>query len=209
MGCIQGASAAARISPVEPAQLLVTGFGAFEGVEENPSGALARALDADEGVVGVELPVTFRGSAEAWDSALAALPRPPAALLSLGVHPGPSLRLEHRAGPDLSADRPDTSGETGAALSGAMGGGGGDLFTSLDLDALAEALRAGGWAGEIERSTDAGRYVCERIYRHVLVRGAELGVPGLFLHVPPLATASVEEQLGPVRALVGALRAQL
>jgi len=194
---------------VEPAPLLITGFGAFERVEENPSGALARALDAEEGVVGVELPVTFRGSAEAWDAALAALPVRPAALLSLGVHPGPSFRLEQRAGPSLLTDRPDSAGETGAAVSGAMGGGEGDLFTSLELDALADALRAGGWTGEIERSADAGKYVCERIYRHVLVRGAELGVPGLFLHVPPLATVPVEEQLAPVRALVQALRAQV
>ena len=209
MSCIPGARGAARITAVEPALLLVTGFGAFERVDENPSGALARALDAEDGVVGVELPVTFRGSAEAWDAALAALPARPRALLSLGVHPGSSFRLEERAGPALSTDRPDTAGETGAALSGAMGGGDGDLVTSLDLDALADALRAGGWEGEVERSVDAGQYVCERIYRHVLVRGAELGVPGLFLHVPPLATAPLEAQLPPVRALVAALRAQV
>lgn len=195
---------------MEPALLLVTGFGAFEAVEDNPSGALARALASDPGVFGVQLPVTFQGSGEAWDDALASLePRRPAALLSMGVHPGSSFRLESRAGTELLRDRPDTTGETGAALCGAMGGPEGDLFTGLELAPLEEALRSGGWTAAIELSSDAGGYVCERIYRHVLVRGAELGVPGLFLHVPPLAVANLEEQLGPVRALVAALRAQL
>ena len=195
---------------MESPLLLITGFGAFEGVEENPSGALASSLDGDPGVVGVELPVTFRGSAEAWDEALAGLaPRRPAALLSLGVHRRGSFRLERRAGATLSTGRPDCAGETGDALSGAMGGGAGDLATTLLLEPLAEALRAGGWEGEGEHSEDAGGFVCERIYRHVLMRGAELGVPGLFLHVPPLAAAPLERQVGPVRSLGEALRAQV
>jgi pyrrolidone-carboxylate peptidase len=195
---------------VESALLLISGFGAFEGVEENPSGALARTLDGDPGVVGVELPVTFRGSAQAWDEALAGLaPRRPVALLSLGVHPRASFRLERFAGATLSMDRPDCAGETGAEVSGSMGGGPGDLATTFELEPLADALRAGGWEGEVEHSQDAGGFVCQRIYRHVLVRGAELGVPGLFLHVPPLAAAPLERQAGPVRALVDALRAQV
>ena len=189
--------------------MFLTGFGPFESVDDNPSGALARTLDGDPGIRGVELPVTFAGSAEAWDAQVAALEEAPAALLSLGVHPGPSFRLERRAGPELRADRADTAGQTGADLSGRMGGEEGDLFTSLDLDPLHQALIEGGWSGAIERSEDAGRYVCERIYRHVLVRGAERGVPGLFLHVPPLGCAPVDQQLGPVRALIQALREQL
>lgn len=187
----------------------MTGFGPFESVDDNPSGALARTLDGEAGIRGVELPVTYAGSAEAWDAHLGELTGQPAAFLSLGVHPGSSLRLEHRAGPELLHDRVDTAGETGAALCGNMGGGEGDLYTSLDLDALQAALVAGGWRGEVERSEDAGKYVCERVYRHVLVRGAERGVPGLFLHVPPLASASLEQQIGPVRALIAALREQL
>lgn len=183
----------------------LTGFGPFEGVEENPSGALARALDRETYVHGVELPVTFAGSAEAWDAAFEGLPERPDVLLSLGVHPGPSFRLERRAGAELTLDRPGTDGVSGADLSGTMGGGEGDLFTSLDLDELEQALRLGGWTGEIERSEDAGKYVCERVYRHVLVRGAEHGIPGLFLHVPPLDVASLEEQLAPVRSVVRAL----
>ena len=104
-------------------RLLVTGFGAFERVDENPSGALARALDGEDGVVGVELPVTFRGCAEALDAALARLDGPPEAILCTGVHPEPTFRLERRARARLGNDRPDTAGETGEVVSGAMGSG--------------------------------------------------------------------------------------
>ena len=186
---------------MESGLLFVTGFGPFEGVPENPSGLLARALDREGGMVGVELPVTFEGSARAWDEAFARLTRPPTALLSMGVHPGSALRIEVRARPHLRSTKLDNEGRCGADLSGRMGGGAGDLETNLDPPPLIAALRSGGWRGAIECSRDAGGYVCERIYRHVLVRAAEQGIPGLFLHVPPLERASLEELLGPVTAL--------
>ena len=189
---------------MEPTRLLVTGFGAFEAVEDNPSGALARALDGERGVVGVLLPVTFRGSAEAFDAALDGMEQRPEVILCSGVHPGSEFRLERRAGAHLGSDRVDNEGETGDVVSGSMGGGEGYLSTDLDLEALAEVMRAGG-ASNVRVSKDAGGYVCERIYRHALVRGGELGIPTLFLHVPPLGVQSVREQLPPVRALVEAL----
>ena len=49
---------------MEPPLVFLTGFGPFESVDDNPSGALARTLDGDPGIRGVELPVTFAGSAE-------------------------------------------------------------------------------------------------------------------------------------------------
>lgn len=184
--------------------LLVTGFGAFESVEHNPSGALARALDGEPGVVGVELPVTFRGSARALDAALERLGVPPAALLCTGVHPGASFRLERRAGAQLSSERPDNDGETGTAVAAELDGPG-DLETTLDVDALAALLRRAG-AERVEVSANAGGYVCERVYRHALLRAGELGVPALFLHVPPLSAMALERQLPVVRALAHALR---
>ena len=55
--------------------LLITGFGPFEGVDDNPSGQLAQALHAPPRRVGVELPVTFRGAPVAMDAALAKIGR--------------------------------------------------------------------------------------------------------------------------------------
>ena len=185
--------------------ILLTGFGAFEGVDENPSGALVRLLDGRRKVRGVILPVEFRASAEALDEALASGPEP-SLILCLGVHPGPGYRLERRAGPTLSLERPDNAGECGGVVSGEMGGPEGDLVTGLDLDELLEVLSRGG-AEAVCISTDAGGYVCERIYRHALVRAGERGAEALFFHVPPLAEVPIEAQAEVLRLLLSALGA--
>ena len=191
------------------APIFLTGFGAFEGVAENPSGALAKALGEEPGIVGIELPVTFEGSASSYDRALDQLQESsPAALVSLGVHPGSGFRLEARAGALLGSDRPDNAGEVGSTLAGRMGGGEGDLRSSLDLAQLAEELRALD-SGEVSISEDAGGYVCERVYRHLLVRAQERGIPGLFFHVPPLEETSLEIQATVVRGLLQGIRRQL
>lgn len=176
--------------------LLVTGFGSFEQVTDNPSGALARRLDARPDVVGVELPVSFARAPAALDAALEGLPGRPAGILCLGVHPGESFRFERLARPDLDADRADVDGGVGAAL----GWTGPVLQTGLDLERLVAPLAAGGAPWEV--SEDAGRYVCECVYRHALTRAQELGLPGLFLHVPPPDKLAVDEQLAWVERVV-------
>jgi len=177
--------------------LLVSGFGAFEGVTDNPSGTLARILGQRPGVLGVELPVTFRGSGEALDVALGTMHAPPLALLALGVHRGPGFRLESRATADLTSTRPDNAGEFGSDL----GLHGPERRTSFDLDALERALEKAG-SGPVQRSDDAGGYVCQRVYWHVLGMGAELGVPALFLHIPPIDQRPVQDQQPCVEAVV-------
>jgi len=188
-------------------RLLLTGFGPFESVGLNPSGELARALAEAPGLVTRVLPVTFRGSARSLDDALAALPRL-AALVCTGVHGGATFRLERRARARLGSARRDNDGEEGSVVSGAMGGGDGDLETSLDLVQLGELLRSCG-AREVQLSDDAGGYVCERVYRHALVRAAERGIPAVFLHVPPLELVPLEQQLAVVRGFVAGLRERL
>jgi len=180
----------------------VTGFGAFESVERNPSGELALALAADPppgvAIEAVRLPVTFRGAPQAMDEALAALaPIRPDLLLSLGVHPGSSFRLETRARARMAAGRPDNAGVMGQELDMPDGP---DLATELRLGPLADSLRSSG-APEVEVSTDAGGFVCERIFRHGLELGRRLAVPALFLHVPPISAMSLEDQLPIVRTL--------
>ena len=183
--------------------LLITGFGPFEGVDDNPSGQLAQALHAPPRRVGVELPVTFRGAPVAMDAALAGLAGPPLAILSLGVHPGASFRLEQRGTTALRPARTDNDGVSGDAL-GLVGA---PLETVLDLEALEACLRAAG-AGEPELSADAGGYVCERTYRHGLERGLELAVPALFLHVPPADVLPVTSQLPIVERVVAEVERQ-
>ena len=185
--------------------ILITGFGSFEGVDKNPSGALARRFDGQGPVRGAVLPVEFRASAEGLDAALASGPEP-SLILCLGVHPGPGYRLERRAGPTLGLERPDNVGECGDVVSGEMGGPEGDLVTGLDLDELLEALSSGG-ADNVCISEDAGGYVCERVYRHALVRASERGAEALFFHVPPLAEVPIGAQAEVLHSLLATLGA--
>ncbi|MEO6710367.1 MAG: hypothetical protein ABI054_13425 [Planctomycetota bacterium] len=181
--------------------LLVTGFGPFPGVERNPSREIAEALashgiGAEVEVTGVELPVAFGEVAPAIDAVLQRLPQPPDVILGLGVWGnGDSFRLERRARGVFDTTRVDNAGETGAGL---------DLgpprSTDLDLDQLAECLRASG-SGPVRISEDAGGYVCERTYLHLLKRAKELGARALFLHVPPIEVVDLERQITSVKAL--------
>ena len=188
------------------ALVLVTGFGAFEDVERNPSGEIARALEAAPpaglDVRAAELPVTFDGAPVAVRQAVErVLPERPAALLGLGVQKEAYFRLERRARGALVGDRSDNAGET-ASSAGVDAGP--DLETSLELERLATVLREAG-ADDVRISEDAGGYVCERSYHALLSAGTLLAAPTLFLHVPPVATCPTETQVPLVRALLAAL----
>jgi pyroglutamyl-peptidase len=181
--------------------LLVTGFGPFPGVERNPSREIAMALEqqgiGDEvEVSGAELPVVFAEVAPAIDAVLRAVNPPPDVILGLGVWGnGDSFRLERRARGVFDTTRVDNAGLTGAGL---------DLgparSSDFDLAPLAECMRQAG-AGEVRLSDDAGGYVCERTYLHLLTRAQELHARALFLHVPPLGVVPLERQIACVKAL--------
>jgi pyroglutamyl-peptidase len=182
--------------------VLVTGFGAFEEVERNPSGLLAEGLveNPPAGVecVGGTLPVSFRRAPRVMDELFARLgARRPELIFSLGVCPEAGFRIESRAGDRLRAGRPDVDGEEGASL-GSLGP---ERSTSLDVEALAARV-AREAAAPVRVSGDAGGYVCERIYHHALSRADELAVPALFLHVPPSDLLPLEVQERAVRVLL-------
>ncbi len=182
-------------------RLFVTGFGSFPGVERNPSREIARTLEERGLSTGIqvdaaELPVAFHAVAPAIDAALEALTRPPDVILGIGVWGnGNCFRLERRARGIFDATRLDNDGDTGAGIDL-----GPERTTDYDLARLAEVMRTAG-AGEVRISEDAGRYVCERTYLHLLTRAQELGARAIFLHVPPLEVIDIERQIACVTAL--------
>ena len=180
--------------------VLLTGFGPFLAVERNPSGLAAGALAADppEGleVVGRELPVELFAAGEALEEAVAACPRPPDWILSLGVHRGAWFRPEALARARLASAKPDNAGRYASELPPL---GDRDLEARVDVEGAAEILRACG-AAEARPSRDAGGYVCERVAYANYAAAERLGVPGLFLHVPPLELVALEDQLAILRA---------
>ena len=181
--------------------LLVTGFGPFPGVEHNPSREIAKALasrgiGADVEITAAELPVAFAEVAPAIDAVLARMTRAPDVLLGIGVwgH-GDSFRLERRARGVFDTTRADNAGATGAGIDL-----GPERSTNFDLAALAECMRVAG-AGVVKLSEDAGSYVCERTYLHLLTRAEDLGARALFLHIPPVEVIGLERQIACVTAL--------
>jgi pyroglutamyl-peptidase len=174
-------------------ELLLTGFGPFLKVADNPSGALARRFDGREvgGCVvrGRELPVVFDEVEAAVGRALETLAGPPVGLLGLGVHRGAQWRVERCARRPLSATKPDVAGRV-ASQARFRPGAAPLLGTVLDPLSLARTLEAAGFPAYA--SNHAGGYVCDRTYHELLSRGRSLGVPALFVHVPPFEHADLE-----------------
>jgi pyroglutamyl-peptidase len=153
--------------------VLVTGFGPFEGVADNPTAALARAVDGQTRgalrFVGRVLPVSF---AEAPATTLELARELGAAfVVGTGVAMGRSEVTVERWGRRPVPGRPDVTGQLARPPDGPA-----SLCSSLDPDALARAL-----GGTV--SLDAGSYVCNA-WLYEVVGG--LGVPVTFVHVPPV-----------------------
>jgi len=154
--------------------ILVTGFGPFGEIRDNPSGRLARAVHGarlgGHTVVGLTLPVAYdRGLRMALRHASAA---DCAAVIGLGVAAGRSGIEVERVARNRANETPDVDGVVPAIVEP---GGPSEVRASADVEALAAELGAG-------LSDDAGAYVCNAwLYR--LTRGLP-GTPVAFVHVP-------------------------
>lgn len=190
-------------------QAIISGFGPFESVRVNPTTTLVERLleEPPQGwdLAGRVLPVSFGRALGAWDELLGESPAPDV-LVALGVSgraTGFHLENRARARPEPSSERGDNDG---TLVSLARPSSEVDFQTTLDLDELVQRLSVA-TAVPVQRSDDAGAYVCERVYHHVLVRAAERGVPGLFVHVPPFEVVGEAAQIAFLHELFAALLA--
>lgn len=176
-------------------RVIVTGFGPFLKNAVNPSDALARSLDgATLGrlsmIAETPLPVVYVDAAR---QVLArAADEEADAILCLGLASSDrALRVERCARNRATSLDADARGEVRAGRP-AIDGAPDTLETPLDADGFARALHERGVAAVV--SDDAGGYVCNDLYFHLL-DAARLGKgPGrvLFVHIPgePDARAS-------------------
>jgi len=182
---------------------LVTGFGPFQGVDENPSGLVAEAVYADPppglDVKGAVLPVSYRGVSRRIRELLDEEERTPVLILGMGVHQGSTFRLESKARAILRSKQVDNDGFVASTL-GPLSAG--DRATRIEMDLAAELL-SGVARMEVEQSQDAGGYVCECAYHAILSEALRRDSRGLFLHVPPLDVVPLEEQIEVVRSFLG------
>ena len=163
-------------------RLLITGFGPFPTVPDNPSARLARCLAASPHLRRIlgHTPdcLVLYTRYDALDTGLApALARGPRAVLMIGVAARRSrVCVETRAVNRVSRLFPDASGAVGRSL--AFDSDGPAQRRSAAAAQVRVALRRAGL--DAAASREAGRYLCNASYYRVLATGR----PALFLHIP-------------------------
>ncbi|MFD0864300.1 hypothetical protein ACFQ06_00550 [Tessaracoccus lubricantis] len=173
-------------------RILVSGFEPFGGDVANASGDAVEQLGAtwDDPAVDlhvVTLPVSFDRAPTALAAAIAATR--PDAVICVGEAGGrTAVTPERWAVNERSARIPDNDG---AQPSGPIDDLAPSLASRIDVDGIVEAMRAAGI--EAQPSQDAGRYVCNAVFRAALTG---FDGPAGFIHVPALRATG--------EALVGA-----
>lgn len=177
------ASSHAAPTRSQRAALLVTGFGPFPGVPENPSEELVRRIAA-RGLPGVEtliLPTEW-AACDALPEKLADARK----VLMFGVATGARRIRYERASRPVAAEKPDAAGNGPHAPPIHS------RRTRLDVTRLAKEARRKGFP--VATSGDAGAYICNATYGAALA----LKPDTLFVHIPeprargPLSMAGLE-----------------
>lgn len=189
---------------------LLTGFGSFPGVDDNPTARIVEYFAAKDrrGALSTRvLPVSFQDTATLIPEVLRAEGPFDAALL-LGVAARDhAFRLERLARNRSDSFTPDVDGclsGFGAVVQGAP-----NIYeTQAPLDTVKERIQLTG--APIVLSEDAGGYVCNHAYFTALHAIHQMGLPTLclFLHVPPISTeCPLERHIAVVETTLEGLRA--
>ncbi len=165
-------------------RLLVTGFGPFPGCPVNPTAWLAEEAGRALGLPWRVLPVT-------WDvpARLAAEAAEYDGVVALGVARGRRAieveRFAHNLAGAANADAAGVAGSGGRLVEGAP-----DVLEGVlhrpPFGAVVASARAGGLP--VGESDDAGRYLCNALFFHLLCAAG--GRPVGFVHVPHLRGVS-------------------
>jgi pyroglutamyl-peptidase len=171
---------------VDEPVVLVTVFGAFPGQPVNPTEAIADALAGEDHVVSHVLDVSYDRAVKQVDELVRMVD--PGAVVAFGVSGGSTgIRLEEVARNRGGARTPDVDGDTGPI--GLLDTGPPEVPSRLPLAPIADALVGAGFP--LEPSDDAGDYVCNHLFRHLVTTPLLAGLPVGFVHVPDVTTATV------------------
>lgn len=175
------------VPPVPPAPVLLTGFEPFGGESINPSWQVAQALHGQViggwPVVAAQLPCVFATAPRALQAALRR--HRPRAVLCLGLAGSRSaISFERVAINWVDARIPDNAGAQPVDQP-VQSHGPAAHFTGLPIKALAWRLQQAGLPAEL--SFSAGSFVCNQVF-YALMQALRRrpGVPGGFVHLPPL-----------------------
>ena len=186
--------------------ILVTGFEPFAEHARNPSGEIASALADERGVQTAILPVSYARTEQRILELLRS--SRPAAVLLLGLHAGPEIRLERVALNLDDAVSPDNDGaiRRNAPIreNGPVG-----YWSTLPLAAFGRRLDAAGL--EWTWSRDAGEFICNHAFyvaRHELSQSGR-EIPCGLVHVPAACGSTLTTTLAGIRDCLAELRAAI
>lgn len=164
-------------------QVLITGFGPFPGVADNPSSwivqMLARTLDAPP--LAAVLPVSWQGAWAVLEPLLEAAQPHHVILFGISAR-ARGFCLEQRAynantaSPDANGAQPREASLLAEAPE--------SLDTTLPLDRMRAAVAAAGLP--VELSGDPGRYLCNATLFRTLHWAQGRATRAGFIHIPPL-----------------------
>lgn len=165
--------------------LLLTGFQAFGGEQENPSWQAVSALHgtriAGHRVVARELPVAFGDALKALRVALR--DTRPALAVCVGQAGGRAqISLERVAINVDDARIPDNAGKQPVDIP-VVAGGPAAYFATLPIKAMRQALQEAGFPAEISQT--AGTFVCNHVFYGLMhALRAQRHVRAGFIHLP-------------------------
>jgi pyroglutamyl-peptidase len=184
---------------VDHVDLLITGFGPFLEVEDNPSARVACQVAGQlPGAHAEVLPASYRRSTEQLDQLIAEVQ--PSALLLLGLSRHVEVvRLEAIA---RNADRSTSPDVDDVVRAGrpVVADAPQQLAATADLSAIEQALADADVP--FTGSTDAGGYVCNHLYFHALHGAAR---PTVFVHVGHLTPQTEPQVVRGVHAVAASI----
>ncbi len=177
-------------------KIILTGFGIFSSNTVNPAEIIVNALSRDDATDSYILPVVYDRCAKIINDSDGDI------YLHLGLASSRDvITVEMYAYNEKRASVPDNEG---TIFSGEKirDDGPDTLTTPFNAARVVDTLKKAGLESRI--SNDPGRYVCNNIYYHSLVRGRK----ALFVHLPPFEKLAEERALEAVRTIIGEVRAQ-
>jgi pyroglutamyl-peptidase len=199
---------------------IVTGFGPFLDIKENPTSILADACMRHLPSLELRIlhsrvvPVGFTAVEANIDEIYSLInarraedPRENIIVLHLGLHSGTqNYELECQAVNECDIGS-DVAGECKFGPVDDLRGSGEAVCCRLDVEGIASRLRESGFP--VVCSSYAGLYLCNYIYYKSLVKAESAGVTVLFVHMPDFATIPEAEQLNFIGELCVALKDSL
>lgn len=177
-------------------KIILTGFGAFASNTVNPTEIIVNALKEDDGISSLILPVVYDRCADILESSSGDI------FLHLGLASSRNMiTIEKYAYNEKRATIQDNDG---IIFSGEkIRNDGPDIIeTPFNTTKVVKALENASIDSRV--SQDPGRYVCNNIYYHSLMRERM----ALFVHFPPFEKLKKDEAVRALRIIIKELRLQ-